>query len=329
MRHFTTEGASEVMKQLIATALLTSLFAAPCLSQTTVTLYSARGLDAGQGGWYHTELAAFTKATGIKVLLVQGDPAAFGGLPSAGSHAPRADVLVTGAPFMQEAEHDKLTLPYISPESAAIPDTLKDDDGDWTALANTDLAFIDKTPASLPAPRGFVDFLTPSYKGKIALPGGGHDIAGNSAMLDLIHVFASQASADGFLNKLRPALAQNGDAEIEAAGLMDLEATGTPGTEIFFPAGPSGEPATIAMPYFIGLLKAGHNPQAARKLVDFLLSKPAQRDLSPLAYAFPVRDDVTPDDTHFKMMTKILSGVTVWTPNWHQARKMLDAPAGG
>jgi hypothetical protein len=29
------------------------------------------------------------------------------------------------------------------------------------------------------------------------------------------------------------------------------------------------------------------------------------------------------------MMTKILSGVTVWTPNWHQARKMLDAPAGG
>jgi 2-aminoethylphosphonate transport system substrate-binding protein len=320
-----------MIKRFLAATLLTQLSVAPCFAQAALTVYSAPGLNNGPGGWYDTEFAAFTKATGIKILLVQGDPAALAARVLAEAGAPQAnagaDVLVTRAPFMQAAEHNKLTLPYISAESAAIPHTMKDDDGDWTALANTDLAFIDKTPAARPAPRGFADFLSPAYRGKIALPIVGNDVVGDSVMLDLIHVFADKASADSFLNRLRPHLTQNGDAAIEPASLMDLEAAGTPAAEIFFPAGPNGAPASVAMPYFIALLKAGHNPQAARKLIDFLISKSAQQNLGALTGAMPARGDVTPEDTHSKMIQKILDGVTVWTPNWHQARRMLDAAA--
>ena len=65
--------------------------------------------------------------------------------------------------------------------------------------------------------------------------------------------------------------------------------------------------------------------EAGKKLLDFLLSRDAQSTVSSLAQGIPVRKDVVPTDTAYKNINKMLSGVTVWTPDWSQVLKDLSS----
>jgi hypothetical protein len=105
----------------VATFLL-AMSAPSCFAQTVLNVDAAPALAA----WTGPEFAAFTEATGIKINLTPS-PAGAG-------------ILIAPAPAAQIAEHEKLTIPYCPRDTAAIPGTLKDDDGDWTAIALSYLA---------------------------------------------------------------------------------------------------------------------------------------------------------------------------------------------
>src|SRR4051794_35265263 len=79
-----------------AAALLgSSALVAPALADGVVTIYSADGLHDGNGSWYETEFAAFTKATGITVQYIEGGSGGVVERVAKEKSNPQADVLVT------------------------------------------------------------------------------------------------------------------------------------------------------------------------------------------------------------------------------------------
>jgi hypothetical protein len=249
-----------MIKRFIVAVVLLAPGAAPCLGAPALTVDAPPSLSA----WTTPEFAAFTRATGITVRVT--DTAA------------GADILIAPAPGPQIAEHEKLTLPYEPRATAHIPDDLKDDDGDWTALALTALAFTDARAAAYPAAQDALLLLL-SHTGGASPPG-------------------------------TPAL------------LMTLSRG--PAAAINFYRAPNGGFETVTVPYFIARLKSGQQPAAAAKLIDYLLDISAQRELSVLLGALPARTDVTPVDPLGQFIEKRLSGVVVYTPDWHKARRILD-----
>jgi 2-aminoethylphosphonate transport system substrate-binding protein len=98
-----------------------------------------------------------------------------------------------------------------------------------------------------------------------------------------------------------------------------------PNIKIFWPAGPDGSRSTFALPYYIGLVAGAPHADAGKKLIDFLLSKEAQATLTSVADGLPVRTDVTPTDENFTKIHQMMEGVTIWTPDWTQVFKDLQA----
>ncbi|MDE2517099.1 MAG: extracellular solute-binding protein, partial [Rhodospirillales bacterium] len=94
---------------------------------------------------------------------------------------------------------------------------------------------------------------------------------------------------------------------------------------IFYPAGPDGVRSTFAIPYDIGLVAGAPHPAAAKKLIDFLLSKAAQEQVSSIAYGYPVRDDVHPTDAKYQAFQAALHGVTIWNPDWNAVLASLKS----
>ncbi len=312
-------------------ALIAALATALCCAQAraeTVTLISAPGLHDGGASWLATEFAAFTAETGINVRYLQADaPDVVTQIAAARGHE-QADLMVTRPPFMQMAEHEKLVLPYQPQATAHIPNELKDDDGDYEAVANDYFGFTYDS-AALPAPpANFAGFLAPALRGKIAFAAPDRDSDAEAAMLQMIHAFGGEDAAFAFLRQLHPVRAGGAPTSLIGDGdLRTVMAAGAQGaaTSIFFPAGPDGRRTTLALPYYIALVRGGPDPAGARKLLDFLLGKPAQLQVSALAYALPARDDLRPGDAHFETSAQALAGVVIWAPNWHKARKALDS----
>ena len=86
-----------------ASLLASSALVAPALADGVVTIYSADGLHDGNGSWFETEFAAFTKATGITVQYIEAGSGGVVERVAKEKSNPQADVLVTLPPFIQRA----------------------------------------------------------------------------------------------------------------------------------------------------------------------------------------------------------------------------------
>ncbi|WP_228493207.1 hypothetical protein, partial [Pseudomonas aeruginosa] len=53
-----------------------------------------------------------------------------------------------------------------------------------------------------------------------------------------------------------------------------------------------GRMVWLALPYTIGLVQNGPNSENGKKLINFLLDKPAQSSVSARSWGLPVRNDV-------------------------------------
>lgn len=98
-----------------------------------------------------------------------------------------------------------------------------------------------------------------------------------------------------------------------------------PNVKIFWPADDKGERSALALPYTIGLVQNGPNSENGKKLINFLLDKPAQSSVSARSWGLPVRSDVAPDDANFKAAKAALDGVKSWEPNWDDVAVSLSA----
>ena len=318
---------------------LLSLFAltsSPVWADGVVTVYSADGLHDGDNSWYQSQFAAFTKATGIKVQYVEGGSGAIVERLAKERTNPQADVLVTVPPFIQRAAKEQLLATFTPQGSAQIPGA----NDRYSPLVNNYLTFIYNGQLLKTAPASWQDLLDSRFKNKLQYSTPGQAGDGTAVMLQAFHGLGGKDAGFAYLGKLQAnnvgpsastgkltALVNKGELYVANGDLqMNLsQMARNPNVKIFWPADDKGERSALALPYTIGLVQNGPNSENGKKLINFLLDKPAQSSVSARSWGLPVRSDVAPDDANFKAAKAALDGVKSWEPNWDDVAVSLSA----
>ncbi|HEY1269678.1 MAG TPA: extracellular solute-binding protein [Candidatus Binatia bacterium] len=169
-----------------------------------------------------------------------------------------------------------------SPEFAAFPNQFKDPDGYWATLYNIYyvLGYNTKMVSPKDAPKNWDDFVNPKWKGKIGMDqeeyewyAGTIKAWGKEKALKFHHALAQQ---EIHWNRGHTMVAQ-----LMAAGEFPLGIIYAHRTESMKKAGAPIDWAKTADPVFVtispvAVAAKAHNPNAARLLMDFILSKEGQ-----------------------------------------------------
>jgi len=315
------------------------LFALSAFAAQVVTIYSADGLHDGDPNWYAAVFSQFTKETGIKVQYIEGGSGVVVNRVLAERYSPQADVLVTLPPFMQKAAAEGVLRPYTPKAAKHIPTDLKSGKGLWYPMVNNYLCMIYNKAALSAAPQTYDDLLSARFKQRLQYSTPGQAGDGTAFMVQAFHVFGGRDAGFAYLKKLQAnnvgpssstgrlaALVNkgeiwiaNGDVQMNFAQMRSY-----PNISIFFLKGPDGKRYTLALPYDVAMVKNAPHPEAARKLINFVLGKWAQDRIASLARGFTVRSDVHPTDNSFKGLQRIMDGVTIWTPDWNDTLEHLS-----
>ncbi|WP_019980577.1 2-aminoethylphosphonate ABC transporter substrate-binding protein [Streptomyces sp. Amel2xE9] len=349
--HLTRGHATRRSHVKPALALSLALLATPLLSacggessaadDKTVTVYSADGLKGENGdGWYDRAFADFEKQTGIKVKYVEGGSGEVVQRAVREKSNPQADVLVTLPPFIQQADTKGLLQKYAPKGADQVAAADKAADGTWTALVNNYFGFVYNKKELKKAPATWNELLAAGYKNKLqystpGVAGDGtavlikamHDFGGKDAALDYLKKLqANNVGPSASTGKLAPKvdkgelLVANGDVQMNYAQSKTM-----PNLGIWFPAGPDGKHTTFALPYAAGLVTKAPHGDNGKKLLDFLLDRQAQQQVSEIGGGFSARRDVKATDANAVALTRLMSGVEVFQPDWKDIETNLPS----
>jgi len=189
-----------------------------------------------------------------------------------------------------------LLQPYVSKNAADIPDTFKDAEGYWTGLAARARVFIINTemmPDKDKWPKSYKDLIDPAFKGKggIAKPLTGTTATHGSVFYQLL---GDEKATDYFkeICKTDVHLA-SGNAHIMrlvrdgklAFGFTDTDDYNVAKIQKFpveaiYPDQGEGEFGTLVIPNTVAMIKNCPHPEAAKKLIDFILSHEVEEALA-------------------------------------------------
>lgn len=256
-------------------------------------------------------LEAFEKETGIKVLPVYDSEATkTTGLVNrliAEKNNPRADVFwnsETGRTIVLKRK-DVLER-YVSPSAANIPLQFKDPDGYWTGFAarcriliyNTDLLKEEDLPGSI------FELSEGRWKDKVALAYPLFGTTATHAAALFVHLGEKKAQQYFEALKANGVMITNGNASARdrvADGTVPIAFTDTDDASV---AIEQGKPVdivwpdkdgigTLLIPNTVALIRGGPNPEAGRKLIDFLLSPKVEEMLAHCESGqIPLRPDI-------------------------------------
>ena len=232
---------------------------------------------------------AFEQDTGVRVDWVRLSTGETVARLEAERTNPQAGIWVGGVDSGHiDAKTKGLTAPYRSPAAEAIPAKYKDMDSFWTGLYASPLTFAVNANLlkryNLKAPASWVDLLRPEYKGHIQVANPGSSGTAYNVITTLIFLWGEEKAFD-YLKQLHKNVSQytrSGAAPGKAAALgetvigigylsdqIELKVQGYP-LEIIPPSEGTGyEIASIS------LIKSGPQPELAKKLYDWALSKRA------------------------------------------------------
>jgi iron(III) transport system substrate-binding protein len=243
-------------------------------------------------------LDAFEKQTGIDVRAVYDTEASkTTGLRTrlvAEKARPRADVFWNNeAAQTILLKQEGVLEPYRSPAADPIPAAYKDPEGYWTGFAARGRVIIYNTNLVQNPPASIQDYLKPEWKGKAAIA---RPLFGTTAThAAALFALWGDEKAQAFFRGLR----DNGVAVLEgnatvrdrvaagdfAWGLTDTDdANGAiedklPAKWLFPDQGPD-EIGTLIIPNTVALVKGAPHPEAAKKLIDYLLSPEVEAKLA-------------------------------------------------
>jgi iron(III) transport system substrate-binding protein len=269
-----------------------------CTQAPEVTVYCAHDREFADA-----VLQRFTEQTGIQVAVSYDSEAnkAVGLYEDLLREAPRPrcdvhwnnEILAT-----IRLQQKGILQPYASPSAAPFPEQFKARDRSWTAFAararvlivNTDRVKKDEMP------RGLRDLTDPRWKGRIAMAKPLFGTTATQAAC-LFQVWGD-AEAEDFYRKLHAngieIVAGNKQVAVAvgngqyAAGLTDTDDAfaeldaGRPVT-IVYPDGDAPADANrgvLFIPNTVAMIKGCPHPEAARKLVDYLLSPEVEKSLA-------------------------------------------------
>jgi len=222
----------------------------------------------------------------------------------------KADVIEIAGVLGHILKKDGLFAKYISPESRFYPDSVKDPEGTWTSFfMNTHvLAYNTKLVKKDELPKNYEEIINPRWKNKLTMSedfdifGMMLKVMGRAKGLE----FMRRLAAQGVSLKNSYSLAIQAVASDEVA--LGLNVYGTR-TEEFKKKGAPVDwvplEFTLASLEPLALGAKAPHPNAARLLIDFLLSKEAQ-SLMRERFRIPSRPDVPPDPPELTKGLKLI-----------------------
>ena len=224
--------------------------------------------------------------------------------------SPVADVTYLGVTFGIKAKDAGVTQPYQPKGFAEIPAGLKDPEGNWFTIHSGTLGlFINKDAlGKTPVPACWSDLLKPEYKGLVGY------LDPTSAFVGYVGAVAVNGALGGSLDDFKPGIAffkklqanqpivpkQTSYARVisgEIPILLDYDfnayrARYSDMGNFAFVIPCEG---TVVVPYVMSMVKGAPHPEAAKKILDYVLSDKGQA-MWAKAYLRPARSIELPQD---------------------------------
>ncbi len=297
--------------RLPALACFAALIATPALA-AEVNVYNSRHYSTDRELW---EL--FTKSTGIKVNVVDGEFDALAArLKAEGARSPADVMIAVDAGRLAAAAADGLFQPLRLPEvEAAIPAHLRDPDGRWFGFSMRARVFVvPKGLAAADTPQRYEDLADARFRGQVLVRSGTniYNLGLTSSVLAAVGEPATEAWARGLVaNLARPP--RGGDADqirAVAAGEGRIGITNTyylgnlarsaraderaiaESVRVVFPN--QADRGTHVNVSGAGIVRSAPNVENARKLLAFFASAEAQRYIADVNMEYPANPAVEP-----------------------------------
>ncbi|MDH6165862.1 iron(III) transport system substrate-binding protein [Variovorax boronicumulans] len=297
-----------------ATTAWLALTALPTHAAEELTLYTTR-----EPALIQPLISAFSAQSNIKVNTVFVKDGLLERVKAEGARSP-ADVLMTvDIGNLMDLVDGGVTQPVKSPAlESAIPANLRGADGQWFALSlRARVLYADKMQP-LTSFR-YEDLANPKYKGKVCIRAGQHPY--NTALVAALIAHDGEAKAEQWLRGVKANLARKatgGDRDVARdilGGICDIGIANSyyvgqmksakEGTD----ARKWGDAIKVVRPTFANAKSGGTHvnisgasvaknaPQRANavKLIEFLVSEPAQALYAQTNYEYPVRKGVALD----------------------------------
>ncbi len=206
---------------------------------------------------------------------------------------PQADVYWANEPIRAEVLKQRgVSAPYKSPNAAGIPARFKDPDGYWTGFSARARVLVVNRKVKQ-KPDSILAYVDPKWKGRgvIANPLFGTTTSEMAALFTLW----GDAKAKDFMTKMKAngvkVSTSNGEsADFVAAGECDFSLVdsddavnrmrqGKP-VEMVYPDQGKDQIGCMIVPNAAVLIQGAPHPEAARKLIDYLLSPKTERKLA-------------------------------------------------
>ncbi len=282
------------MKKLFAAVAFAMLVSPAVHAAETLVVYSA-----GPKALSSALAKAFTRKTGIEVSQFQSSSGKIMARYQAEKSNPHADVMVSASwgHAISLAKAGDL-LAYSPKNTATVPANLKTPY--YTAEGAAALAIAYNTKSGLPVPHQWSDLTKPAYADQITMP----DPAKSGSALTLVEGLVSQDASKAWnlfaalkrndmivpgANKaaLRPVLQ---GAKGVVFGAVDYIVLGAKAKgeaiDVVYPS-----QGTVLAPRPVMILKSTKHQDAAKKFVDFVLSKEGQRLVAD-RFILPARIDI-------------------------------------
>lgn len=232
-----------------------------------------------------------TKSTGVLNRLIAEAP------------HPQADVFWSGDPVRPfQLIRRGLVEPFVSTQAAGLPATVRATDGTWTgfaARARVLLVNRGRLSAGDP-PRSVRDLANPRFRGQTSIA---NPLFGTTTMhVGALFAAWGEQRTRAFLRELRAndvrIAASNGEVKrLVVAGEVAFGLTDTDdanealreraNVDVVYPD--QDELGTLVMPTSVVLMRRAPHPAAARRLIDYLLSPPVERQMAERAAHMPLR----------------------------------------
>lgn len=294
------------------TVAVLSVTSVSALAADELTLYTTR-----EPGLIQPLLAAFTSKTQIPVKTVFMKDGMLERVKAEGTRSPADVLMAVDVGNLVDLVAGGVTQPIKSADlESAIPPNLRDKDGNWFSLSMRARVLYAEKSLSLRSFR-YEDLADPKWKGKVCIRAGQHPY--NTALVAAMIAHDGEAKTEQWLHGVKANLARKasgGDRDVARdilGGICDIGLANTyyvghmkaskEGTD----ARKWGDAIKVVQPTFAkskgthvnitGAAVAKHAPQRdnAVKLLEFLVSEPAQQLYAQANYEYPVRAGVALD----------------------------------
>lgn len=235
-----------------------------------------------------------TKSTGVLNRLI------------AEAQNPQADVFWSGDPVRPfQLIRRNLVEPYVSPASVGLPDAFKAADGTWTGFAARARVLLANREriADADMPKSIRDLAASRWRAQTTIA---NPLFGTTTMhIGALAATWGETAMRGFLTDLKANAARiassNGEVKrLVVAGEVAFGLTDTDdanealkeGADVAVVYPDQDDVGALVMPTTVVMLRGAKRAEAARTLIDYLLSTDVERQMAESAAHMPVRPGV-------------------------------------